>query len=532
MKIFDQLFGKLIIKNAAFTGIPEELFSIYVKKILDDNHNILIVTSTLIEANRLFSSISNYTDKVYLFPMDDFLTSEAIAISPDLMVSRLETLKEISTSCRIVITNLMGYLRFLPSPKVYEEHKLKLTMNQEINPQELVSRLIEVGYSRQSIVTRTGEIGVRGFVVDVFPLGYEHPIRIEFFGDTIESIRYFDEKTQRSISKLSVIEIFPYTEMLSNKLIPDDQKQAKFLPKYTETTNIFEYLDNAITIYKDEANLKIAYEQLQTEIFEYQTNKDTTFTENYMFALEEVYDDDALHYLTIDNINPTSMQLIDFNAKELPLFHDNQEAVEKFISKKLSQQKTVIICLRDYQLRTIQKHLHFKVIETTLDNIYENQINLVNFEMTKGFEYHNYVFITEYELFKNKPLGKKYKTKFKYASKITDLNKLEIGDYVVHQIHGIGKYNGLTTLKQGDILKDYLEVLYQDNDKLYIPVEKIDLLAKYTGKEGITPKIYKLGGNQWEKVKNRVKAKVQDMASVLHGERCAEIYLFARQDRA
>src|SRR5699024_3664932 len=97
----------------------------------------------------------------------------------------------------------------------------------------------------------------------------------------------------------------------------------------------------------------------------------------------------------------------------------------------------------------------------------------------------------------------------------TDLNKLEVGDYVVHQVHGIGIYNGLKTLSQQGVLKDYLEVLYQGNDKLYIPVEKIDLLYKYTGKEGVRPTIYKLGGKEWEKVKSRVRSKVQDMASDL-----------------
>ena len=132
--------------------------------------------------------------------------------------------------------------------------------------------------------------------------------------------------------------------------------------------------------------------------------------------------------------------------------------------------------------------------------------------MTEGFSYQNIIFLSSHELFQYNETNKKYKTNLKYGTKITDLNKLEIGDYVVHETCGIGIYNGLKTLKQQDTLRDYIEVLYQDNDKLYIPVEKISLLAKYTGKEGIAPKIYKLGGNQWEKVKKRVKAKVKDMA--------------------
>ena len=118
MKIFDNFFEKIYDKDIALTGMTEELFGIYVNKLYDNKKNILIVTSNLVESNSLYRSISNYTDNVYLFPMDDFLTSEAMAISPDLMVTRLETMEAISKgSPSIVITNLMGYLRYLPTKK-------------------------------------------------------------------------------------------------------------------------------------------------------------------------------------------------------------------------------------------------------------------------------------------------------------------------------------------------------------------------------------------------------------------------------
>lgn len=518
--MINSLFSKstIVYKNAAFTDMPEELFSLYVTKMIQSDHNVLIVTSSLVEANRLFSSISNYTERVLLFPMDDFLTSEAIAISPDLMISRLETLQsvDVQKESHVIITNLMGYLRFLPEPSLYSSFKLSLEVNLEISLSKLLHQLSKLGYTKQTLVTKTGEFGERGFVIDIFPLGEDHPIRIEFFGDTIESIRYFDEKTQRSIAAIDHIMIYPVTEMLSENHIFEDNQQIKYLPDYTKVVNIASYFLNATVIYKDLHQIKTAYQQLETEMFEYQQEKDVNFNGKYMFDFSNVYSQDAIEYLTVDSIPvDNTKKIYSFQAKELPTFQENQEAIENFIRKKLQEHKTVIVCLNDYQIQTLQKNIHLPFVTSSIDQITIGKLNYVSYKMSRGFEYLDYVFLTSYELFLSTIPSKKYKTKFKYTSKITDINKLEVGDYVVHQVNGIGIYDGLTTLKQGDVEKDYLVVLYQDNDKLYIPVEKIDLLSKYTGKEGVAPKIYKLGGTQWEKVKNRVKSKVQDMASEL-----------------
>ncbi len=514
--MLDSFFPTIYDKDVAFTGLTEELFSMYVTQLHKQQRNIIIMTASLIEANNLFSSLANYTDQVLLFPMDDFLTSEAIAISPDLMISRLETLQSIETGePKIIITNLMGYLRFLPVRKLYQQQIISLKEEQEIPPKKLVQQLAKIGYNRQSLVTKTAEFGERGFVVDVFPIGEDHPIRIEFFGDTIDSIRYFDEKNQRSIAAIKKIDIYPATEILADCDIPTEKMQAKYLPLYTKVANIAAYLPDVVTIYKDIEQIKTSYYQLQTEIMEYQQSKDSAFQQSYMFSFESLMDEHAIEYLTLDNISPSKKRLIDFQAKEIPSFQENQEAIEKFLRQQLNDQKTVVICLPDYQLQSLQKKLHFSFVVTDINHLKPASINLVSYDMSKGFIYQNYVILTANELFQTQTSRKKYKTKFKYASKITDINKLEIGDYVVHQIHGIGQYNGLTTLEQGGIKKDYLEVLYQGNDKLYIPVEKIELLSKYTGKEGVAPTIYRLGGTQWGKVKQRVKKKVQDMAAEL-----------------
>ena len=395
MKIFDNFFDEIYDKDIALTGMTEELFSIYVNKLYNNKKNILIVTSNLVESNSLYRSISNYTDNVYLFPMDDFLTSEAMAISPDLMVTRLETLKEISGGKpSIVITNLMGYLRYLPLKKEYLKSTLSLKVNDEISPKELVERLTNIGYLRTTLVTKTGEIGVRGFVIDIFPLGESNPVRLEFFGDTIDSIRYFDGKTQKSLNEIKSIEIYPYTEIFSNdKFIPEDKRNTKYLSEFSDVTNISNYLDNHVTIYKDRSAILINYKQICTDILEYREEKDTLFKGSYMASFDDIYENNSLHYLTVDNLDK-SLNIIDFKSKELPLFNDDIEGITKYIREKLYANYTVIVCLKDYQLHSFRSKINLPIMDTTMDEIYLNKLNLVSFSLDSGFQYKNYIFLT------------------------------------------------------------------------------------------------------------------------------------------
>ena len=188
-------------KGMGITGITDEFFSLYLTELQKKtSKNILVVVNSLYEANKIMSSLDSYTTNNYLFPMDDFLTSEAIAISPDLEINRLETLNAtFLNDKKIVVTNLMGYLRFLPEKKLYQDAILNINKGFTIEPKDLVKSLDKLGYKKESIVTKTGEFGIRGYVIDVYPVGEDNPVRIEFFGDEIDSVRYFNPNNQRSI---------------------------------------------------------------------------------------------------------------------------------------------------------------------------------------------------------------------------------------------------------------------------------------------------------------------------------------------
>ena len=518
MNIFDSNIPIKNINHIALSGLTDEVFCRYIDTVYRNNHqSILLVTSSLFEANQLYDNISNYQDNVYLFPMDDFLTSEAIATSPDLMVNRLETINSILHQEKvIVVTNLMGYLRFLPRLSTYQSSIKIITLNDDFDQIEFAKYLSNIGYKRESMVTKTGEFAVRGFIVDVFPLGEDHPIRFEFFGDTIDSIRSFDEDTQKSIRELQKITIYPYSEFIIDSDIEVIEAKQKYLNAYSKVSSILDYLQDAIVFYKDQPQLEVTYQNILNEIVEYRSEKDQKFTGSYMFDFFELTPQYLNHYLTLDNIlKDKSISIYYFDSKEITPFHENIEAINHFISEQLYLNKLVIIYLKEIQIKNFTKELTSSYVITDEEHLEKGIVNIVVKQMNKGFLYQDIVVLTDKELFNYSTVRKKYKTKFKYASKIKDIRKLEIGDYVVHAVNGIGVYNGIKTLNHGDLVKDYVEVLYAGNDKLYIPVEKIDLISKYSGNEGVSPKINKLGGSDWNKVKARVKSKIHDIADKL-----------------
>ena len=518
MNIFDGNIPIKNINNVGLAGLTDELFCRYISTIYYENDkNILIVTASLFEANQLHDSLLNYQDNVLLFPMDDFLTSEAIAVSPDLMVNRLETLNTLlNGEKQIIVTNLMGYLRFLPTPDVYKNSIFTVKIGEDYDLSKFANHLNNIGYKRESIVTKTGEYAVRGFIIDVFPLESDHPVRFEFFGDTIDSIRIFDEDTQKSISDINNVTIYPYSEFILDKVVDNVINKQKYLKQYTNVSSILDYINGGIVFYKDYPQLNISYQNIIKETLEYREEKDIDFTGDYMFDLNELHPKLLNHYLTIDNIlNDKDINIYYFDAKEISPFHENIEAINNFINEQLYLNKYVLIYLKEIQIKNFVKELSSNYIITDESNVQKNVVNIIIKPLNKGYMYQDFVVLTEHELFNYSSVRKKYKTKFKYASKIRDINKLHVGDYVVHAVNGIGIYNGIKTLNHGNLVKDYIEVIYAGNDKLYIPVEKIELISKYSGNEGAVPKVNKLGGSDWNKIKARVKNRIHDIADKL-----------------
>ena len=503
------------INNIAFKGLNDTAFCHLLYEIFDSyNQNIVVVTPTLFEANKLLNNLTSYTDKALLFPMDDFLTSMAVATSPDLEITRLETLNSLQNNEKhIVVTHLMGFLRFMPSKDLYQKKVITLKKNMEYEPKKLVNDLINIGYVRDTIVSKTTDLAVRGYVIDIFPISSNNPVRIEFFGDEIDSIRYFDAESQKSIESINEIVIYPASEFL---LEEDDNlihKQHLLSIYNKKVVSIMDYLDTPLVFIKDYPQIKNIYKEITNQIKEYHDEKDSDYHGKYMYDLNLFKYFPKTYYLTHDSLLQEVDEVIDFKIKEIPKFHENVDAIINYL--KGLKNKTVIICLKKYQIKSFTKHIDINYLLTDIEHIYEKTINIIELELDEGFVYQDYVVITDKDLFNVVRTKKKYQTKFKYSTKIRDINKLEIGDYIVHNACGIGIYNGIKTLTSFGIKKDYIELIYKNEDKLYIPVEKIELISKYSAKEGIVPKISSLNGSDWQKTKMRVASKVHNIASEL-----------------
>ena len=519
MKLNKDLFDvSSSFENIALKGLNDTAFCHLIYEIfLNKNENIVIITPTLFEASKLLNILTSYTNKALLFPMDDFLTSQAVAISPDLQITRLETINSLlNKEKHILITHLMGFLRFLPDSNVYQKKIIHLKKNSEYEPKKLVSDLNDIGYKIETFVSKTTDMAVRGYVIDVFPISCINPIRIEFFGDSIDSIRYFDSETQKSIESVDEVSIYPATECLFDK---DEtnivRKQHLISLVNNKVINISEYMSNPFLFIKDYPQIKSLYLEIKEQMEEYRSEKDSEYSGTYMFDLNLFNSYHKAFYLTHDSmLNDVKVdKIIDYKTKENPKFHENIEAISNYL--KNMKNKTIIICLKKFQIKAFTKNFSFSFVITDLEHIFEKAINIIELELDDGFIYKDYIVITDKDLFNIKSVKKTYQTKFKYSTKIRDINKLDVGDYIVHNACGIGIYNGIKTLSMGDIKKDYIELLYKGNDKLYIPVEKIELISKYSGKEGMVPKVSSLNGTDWKKTKLRVTSKVKNIASEL-----------------
>lgn len=497
--------------KSKIVGLTNELKAIKIFEEFDDN--ILVVTNSLFEADIFYKKLINYTSNVYFFPMDDFLTSEALAISPELKYKRIETLyKCLENNKKIVITNLMGYLRFLPPAKLFKEKKINLSLGNNYNINDLKSKLISLGYEKETIVVKTGDISFRGYVIDIFPIDFTDPIRIEFWGDEISSIRTFDLESQFSKDELNEVEIRSNTELIISQEIEFDVKHREMY-KYGEVTNISDYFPSKKFIFINSGNIEVGYKQLFEEISNFKEAEKIPSVEKFMndfyFPKNNLCLDDFEENIKLDEIEK-------YNSKEILPFTGKIIDINNRLDNYLKNQKKVYIFVENrYVSNRVMEYLNNdNIVVTTEGNHVDNKINLVIKKMDEGFEIDDYIVITESELF-NKKSSTEYKSKFKMGTKIRDITKLEIGDFIVHSMCGIGKYIGVKTLMKNGFKKDYLQIVYNNDDKLYVPVEKIELINKYSSKEGIVPSLNSLGTNKWKKTKARVQKKIESIAADL-----------------
>jgi len=298
-----------------------------------------------------------------------------------------------------------------------------------------------------------------------------------------------------SINKLDKVQINAFDEIIDSA-----------------PSSLSDYLNNETIFFIDKKQIKNSYIQLQTQIFEYNVSKNEKANKKYMFDIENIKQNTQYYINTIDNLIEKDTKVYD--SKELINFNSDLENLKKYCDKAFKTKTIIFILKNNKQIDTIKKVFpDAKVVDE--QNIKNNQINIVKGELNKGFEIENFIFISPYDIENIKNRNIKYKNTLKVGKKIKTFNELEIGDYIVHEMYGIGIYNGLATLKKGNTIKDYIQLSYLDKDKIYVPVENIEKLFKYSSKDGIKPKINKLNSGAWEKKKLELRKKIKDISQEL-----------------
>lgn len=498
MKVITDKFKYM--EDREVCGLTKELLSIYIANYYkNNNESILVLANSLYEANNFYKSLQAYIDDVLFFPMDDFMTSVALAASPDLKVTRLDTLDRLSNENKkhIVVTCLMGFLKYLPNKN--KKGSLLIEKDSKIISREIILNCLEeFGYHRESLVTVTGEYAVRGFIIDVFPIQSASPVRIEFFGDEIGSLKEFDENSQRTTKEIENFELKTFDEMV-------DMAGGEYSP-------LMSYLGDGTLFEIDAKQIENAFASLQKNMLDYSLSKELPGDTKYMFDLGDIKY--AKHFkLNTINAYQDDESLV-YTSNELENFNSQLDILKSFV-KKESKSKTIIFALQnEKQKREIEK-LFEEAYVTGEDSIIENKINIIMKKMSAGFTFDSYIVITPYDIDRSIKKDIRYKNTIKIGRKIKTFSDLSVGDYIVHEIHGIGIYRGLKTLKTGSYLKDYLELEYLDKDKVYIPVDNINSIYKYSSGVGSKPKLNKLNSGAWAKKKIETRKKIADISQEL-----------------
>lgn len=549
--VIEKLNNNLICLNNASSNIQKLLALQLFKK---NKKNIILVYPNIYEASIAYEDLLELLDEdcIGFYPTEELVASELVASSDNYRLDRIKTIfNAINNVPQIVITTTEGLTRNVMSIERIKKSLIQLHIEDIYNRDALIKDLYISGYKRKSLVETKGTFSIRGSVIDVFPINYDFPVRIDFFDDEIETIKTFDVATQRSLSSLNQILIFPFYE-----IIYKDEEINNIIEKITSHQTNNEHIENIIQQITNRENIDQLYlflpyidEQYMpfinlfnekiliflniqkiidketinyNELFEYASSIDFKLKIEFFKSVKEFIKGDH-KTLFFESFN-TKFEDLEINEYIDLETNDNveynnylNELIEEF---KIVKNKTYIVTHYDApKLKLIEELLLNNNIKYFKENqIIQNQVNLVISENALGFNDYglNVEIITPKQFAKNKIYRKtKYYKESNQSIQVYSRDELSIGDYVVHKDYGIGIYKGIKIIENRSVKNDYLMIEYADNGKLYVPVEKIYVLQKYLGSFDTIPKLTKLNTKEWEKKKSKVKEKLIIIAKEL-----------------
>lgn len=539
---------------------------------------ICIVTYNEIQAKKLYQDIQYFTDNVVLFPKKEIVTYDYVAESKELPYQRIEALNQIKTRKNlIVVTTIEAGLQKLPTKTALYANELNFKIGETYSLEEIKQKLVKLGYARYDLIEGRGQFSIRGGIVDI-ATNETTGVRIEFWGDEVDSIRNFHITSQRSIHTLEKATIYPAHEYIlensiekicqkiketashqkQREIIEEDIEQIKagnYISKidkyfdcfYEKQETILDYLSAHYCIFLDEIG-KI--KQRATNIAIDNNNLAKALVEK-----EKVIPDAITNLLTYENIeeklvnkqivyaekqdieNKLATEKYKFAYREVNYYKSELENLIEDLQKAINEKKKVYMLVstkeKAKKLQTLlnEKEIINKIEEklnqTIIVKANESIVTITIGSLSAGLEAYDLkelVIVADDLIDGEKRRKRIVNNDFKEGEKVVFAD-LKVGDYVVHRRYGIGIYIGVNTIKADGTIKDYIKIKYKDDDILYIPTNDLDSIRKYIGGDAIQPKINRLGSKEWENTKTKVKNNLREVAKEL-------IELYARREKA
>lgn len=510
-----------------------------IKLALNDLDKYVLVKENSYLASKLYEYLSNFyhEDDLVLYIPEESLRHEAIIASFDNKVNRLKALYNIlHHKPKLIITTGYGLVRNLPKKADLKLKSFELSVGQCLNRNDIIKCLIDLGYQKTLKIDVPLSFAYRGSILDVYSINYDHPVRIEFFGDEIDSIRFFDVETAKSIKRVDKVTIALANDVYFNDL--EKEILSKELKDKTEFESDLNFiLDNQTPSHLYVYRSYLENDHLLDYLLDYQLylsdpktvkdNLENILKDNINY-IQEMASEHKLP-LKYDQMGQLDQELKKVSVFKTNNFQNNQADIEslgfdqgsidtilKFVYQHLSDKK-VIFYLEKTKLEELKHKLELQNYVYNTQETLKKGLNLWRGSLNQGFEIKelDIIVFSSKELYNQKSIVSKYHQNYQEALVINNYSELSKGDYVVHTNYGIGQYMGLVAKEINGIKKDYLLISYKGNDQLSVPLSQFSLVRKYVSKDSFKPKLNKLGSNAWSETKKKVSENINGIAQYL-----------------
>ena len=485
-------------------GLGGSAKSAYAAHVLaKTDKNAVIVVPTTEQVNGWLTDLQYFSPqlRVYTYPLVQHTVFTTTTKSLELAAKQMEALTALRGSRQaVVVATAEEAAQFVTAPQKIDDAVLSFKVGEDYERETILSGLVSGGYERSDLVDRRGLFSVRGDIIDIYPLNEKEPIRLEFFGDTLENIRYFNEQTQKSSIKTDSVRILPF---------------ALAYDKEDEKTTLLDYGNNGIIIWDEGNRIK---EELKKSFSESIERKNEAAKWRSLAGEKRTAVQLVLSLLAQSVSELKTDETVSITSKTVAGFRKEFTLLKDELGHWRERDYRIIFVIsgekRAASLNGWLKQNEFYALALT-ENGKDTGIFISSGEIRNGFEfpYAKTVVIAEKDIYGTQK--KRLRRHTENGQEINAFTDLHAGDYVVHDTHGIGKYVGIKTIETDGVHKDYLEIHYSGYDVLYVPTDQIQFLQRYIGNEGEAPRLSRMGGADWKKARAKAQKSIDNLAEKL-----------------